>query len=195
MSAEDIKGWMTAEELAWLRTIASSCGVIVEFGSWKGRSTLALCESTKGVVFAVDHFQGSAAELATHHAELSTREGQAQVKKEFLFNLDLHIRNGRLFLLQGRTGDADEVLGPILAHRKADMVFIDADHAEEAVLDDFRCGWSLLRPGGILCGHDYDDPNWPGVTKAVDRLGGSIQRGADSLWYLFKDGDLPPGDR
>ena len=35
-----------------------------------------------------------------------------------------------------------------------DLVFIDADHEEEAVLADINMWEPRLRPGGILAGHD-----------------------------------------
>jgi SAM-dependent methyltransferase len=42
-----------------------------------------------------------------------------------------------------------------------DFVYLDADHTYEAVARDLRLYAPLVRPGGILGGHDYHDlPNW-----------------------------------
>ena len=51
--------------------------------------------------------------------------------------------------------------------RPIDFVFIDADHGYEAVRDDIRAWWDHVRPGGIVSGHDFDNPDWPGVRRAV----------------------------
>ena len=49
-----------------------------------------------------------------------------------------------------------------------DMVFIDADHTDDAVKKDITLWKPLVRKGGILSGHDYGII--PEVTKAVDEL-------------------------
>jgi hypothetical protein len=36
-----------------------------------------------------------------------------------------------------------------------DMVYLDADHTYAAVESDLRLWWDKVKPGGILCGHDY----------------------------------------
>ena len=51
-----------------------------------------------------------------------------------------------------------------------DLVFIDADHSEAAVVYDICLWLPKVRPGGILCGHDYGSPKWQGVKAAVDRV-------------------------
>lgn len=38
-----------------------------------------------------------------------------------------------------------------------DVVFIDADHTYEAVKEDMKDWWRKVRPGGVMCGHDYLD--------------------------------------
>lgn len=36
-----------------------------------------------------------------------------------------------------------------------DVLYIDADHTYDAVKADIDAWWPKVRPGGILCGHDY----------------------------------------
>jgi predicted O-methyltransferase YrrM len=82
--------------------------------------------------------------------------------------------------------DADEMVKPlVMASRDAarvfsdtacDLVFIDADHSYEAVLEDIALWRPKVRPGGILCGHDCEGfPHEFGTdrvqqNKAVDFL-------------------------
>lgn len=39
-----------------------------------------------------------------------------------------------------------------------DFVYIDADHREAAVRQDLRAWWPLLKAGGLMAGHDFEDP-------------------------------------
>lgn len=53
-----------------------------------------------------------------------------------------------------------------------DLIFIDADHGYEAVKMDIKVWTPIIKEGGIICGHDYGRPKWPGVKKAVDEIFG-----------------------
>lgn len=48
-----------------------------------------------------------------------------------------------------------------------DFVYLDGDHDEQAVANDIMAWWVLVNPGGILAGHDYGHPEFPGVAQAV----------------------------
>jgi predicted O-methyltransferase YrrM len=55
-----------------------------------------------------------------------------------------------------------------------DFVYIDADHEYESVCADIEAWHDRIRPGGLLCGHDYYD-GWRdnamyGVARAVDEF-------------------------
>lgn len=56
-----------------------------------------------------------------------------------------------------------------LAERKVtlDFVYIDANHSYDHVRADLAAWWALLRPGGVLAGHDVFNAAWPGVTQAL----------------------------
>lgn len=51
-----------------------------------------------------------------------------------------------------------------------DLVFIDANHTYDDVRADIRAWLPLVKPGGILAGHDYSPDLFPGVVQAVDEL-------------------------
>jgi len=58
-----------------------------------------------------------------------------------------------------------------------DFVYIDADHEYESVRADIEAWHDRVRPGGLLCGHDYYDGfrtgAMYGVARAVDEFCGS----------------------
>lgn len=56
----------------------------------------------------------------------------------------------------------------LVKNRSLDMVYIDANHSYETTKEDIEIWLPKIRVGGIICGHDYGSPDWPGVKKAVD---------------------------
>jgi predicted O-methyltransferase YrrM len=102
----------------------------------------------------------------------------AFTEKTTRYFLRQFIKEGRCEVIPKYTPAAAEQL----AHLKdrLDYVFIDGGHAYENVLEDIACWQPLVRPGGILCGHDYameqDGSGWNGVARAVrEKLPGHYQ--------------------
>jgi predicted O-methyltransferase YrrM len=85
------------------------------------------------------------------------------------------------FLAAVRIGGLSDIILPIrgssckiapLLRNNLDAVFIDADHSYASVKEDIAAWIGKVRPGGVLAGHDYVDPVWDEVTRAVhDTLG------------------------
>lgn len=153
-----IGGWTTGPELEWLAAQASRYQYIVEFGSLHGRSTRALADNLMqhGKVWAVDPWASEYYYEKGHAVPFST-----YVFPYFHRNMKDHIEAGTVIPVRNFSSNFD------LCH-KVDMVFIDGDHRYEAVVRDIKKAYSLLRDGGLLCGHDYGHPHWPGVKEAVD---------------------------
>jgi len=157
--ALDAQGWMTEEELTYLATAASKSSVIVEVGAYKGRSTLAMAQNTNGIVYAVDHWQGS----PEHQSELSNYPA-GWLFDEFTTNMEgitnVHpisrssLQTAAWFKATGKT---------------ADFIFIDGSHDFESVKSDIEAWAPMLSENGILAGHDFGD-GWPDVEKAVKML-------------------------
>lgn len=61
-----------------------------------------------------------------------------------------------------------------------DLVFIDASHSYEFVVQDIVNYSKKLRQGGWLTGHDIDRP---GVKQAVDELVKDYKIGPNNVWY------------
>lgn len=166
--AEAIPGWMSREELEWLAETARHCERIVEVGSWKGRSTKALARHTAGVVYAVDHWRGSALDEPEVQREMMSR-GPDGLYAEFASNLAAELRAGKVIPVRAESSAAVGLLRDALGGRLVDLVFIDGDHAFDAAKRDIEDYRPLVSPGGILAGHDYSLA-WLGVVDAVDML-------------------------
>lgn len=64
-----------------------------------------------------------------------------------------------------------------------DFVFVDADHRYEAVSADIDTWMPKIRPGGMMLGHDYNEPEFPGVVQAVrERFGVAVKLYPDHVW-------------
>ena len=61
-----------------------------------------------------------------------------------------------------------------------DFVFIDADHTQKAVKDDILAWKNIVRPGGILCGDDYDMES---VKSVVDELVSEAHIEGGFFWW------------
>lgn len=156
-----VSGWMTEDELIWLRDTAREMQNVVEIGSWKGRSTRALCAGCPGTVFAVDHWRGSKGE------EIFAEDGSdgEEAYIEFRYNTR-DLRN----LVPERISSLEAA--PTFTDKFLDMVFIDGGHLYEEVKADIQA-W-LPKARVMICGHDYSE-RWPGVKQAVDELLGEVE--------------------
>jgi hypothetical protein len=80
----------------------------------------------------------------------------------------------------------------ILAGMRFDFVFIDAIHSYDYVAADLAAWWPLVKPGGLLCGHDYNHRRFKGVAKAVNEFAAEKglqvrDFGASSVWMLTRN--------
>lgn len=133
--------WTEDATLAALGCYASQSKVIVESGVYMGASSYMMLRSAPVDVhmWAIDKFMVAGTEFVTRR------------------NLSPWIENGRCEII---VGDSERG-GQMLQHMagKVDLIFIDDGHAEEDVMRDIRCLKPLLRPGGVMLGHDFEDPH------------------------------------
>lgn len=164
--AKKIRGWMFDNELQWLAEQAAKCSyLIIEIGSYQGRSTVALAANTVACVWAVDRWDGPAT------PQSATNVGGSDYEKFLANTAGLTVVPIRKTSLDA----AKEVPW------KADMIFIDGSHDYESVRADILAWKPALVPNGLLCGHDYGA--WPGVKQAVDECFPAITL-VGSIWSV-----------
>lgn len=170
-----VNGWMEPEELVWLEQHACVRETVIELGSWYGRSSVALAAARKLV--CVDTWLGSPGEW-----KYVSRVGLSEIYDQFCRNLAGELASGVVQVRRGDLADEQFRMGLIAEFGgTADMVFVDASHDEASVESDIGLARSMLRPEGLLCGHDYSQ-SWPGVMSAVSRLVPNVQNGPVSIW-------------
>jgi predicted O-methyltransferase YrrM len=165
-NALKIQGWMTEDELGWLAEQAGARASIAEIGSYRGRSTRALAEHTTGQLIAIDTWEGSSD---------FTPEQKSGLLDDFKKNM------AGLDNVTPLKMTSSEAAGA-LSNQQFDMIFIDAEHDYDNVKADIQAWLPRLKPGGLLCGHDYIDC-YPGVLKAVGELVPGFGLAGYSIWY------------
>lgn len=163
--ALEIQGYMSEPALQWLAEQASKHSVIVELGSFCGRSTRALADNTPGKVYAIDDWKG----VRKTQWGPATKEMQDDGPISFVAfcqNMEDHLLvTGKVKPIRMDHAEV-ELLWPRLPD-SPDMVFIDGDHDYASVKRDIMIWSQRIEEGGLLCG---DDISWPGVREAVDEL-------------------------
>jgi hypothetical protein len=75
--------------------------------------------------------------------------------------------------------EAPGAAGTAHATGDADLLFIDSSHEHDATLEEFTAWREHLAPGAAVVFHDYTNPAFPGVARAVADLGltGEVRSG------------------
>ena len=149
-----IDGFMEPLELEWLASQASTRSNICEIGSWQGRSTRAMADNTVGIVHAVDWWQGSPEILW-----ILSKYPAGWLFETFNRNMEglTNVRTHKMISLEAAASLTETF----------DMIFIDGEHNNGQCEADILAWLPHLRPGGLLCGHDFHHPP---IAEAVKRL-------------------------
>lgn len=148
--------------------------IILEVGTWEGRSTLSWAEVAQrydGIVICVDTWLGS-----TEHYE--NKLPNSEWERARIFLEDGYPSIYKTFVTTMRNNNAqDSVIAlPIDSHQaflllekaniKPDITYIDASHDYDSVLADLRAAQKIKSK--IICGDDYYYYEHSEVKNAVD---------------------------
>jgi len=139
-----VEGWLPLDEAELLFTKASSLpdnAVIVEAGSYKGRSTVAMgyaCRGTNRHIYSVDLWNPYPIE-----------DWRKNVEKNRLLEY--------VTPFQGNSHDVLKQWNQLTGGKVIDFIFIDASHEYADVLLDFELSFPLVKPGSWIAFHDVGD--------------------------------------
>jgi predicted O-methyltransferase YrrM len=150
-----VPGQMWPTELGWLYDTISQSKSHAEIGTYCGRSLLASCAGMQpgsGVVTVDDGSQWQHRDWvdAIQAATLKLMPGHLNVSSLQMHSIDA-----------ARECQREGI--------RFDSIFIDADHNYAECKADIEAWQMLLKPGGLICGHDY----WTqdvGVMEAVNEV-------------------------
>ena len=172
--AYPIPGQTWPAELCWLYDTLAGSMRHVEVGVYCGRSLFASCGgmSPTATVLAVDVEQTAemAGAVFPHGAWVDTVRAATTAGVNASVEVDLR---GSLTAARARRGEL------------FDSVFLDASHHYADIVADILEWRPLLRPGGILCGHDYSTA-FPGIMDAVNELCPGFQVVPNTrIWWVI----------
>jgi len=173
----DIPGWF--DYTALYDDACTRGGLMVEVGCFLGRSLVYLASNAPvgASVVGVDH-GGVGYAL---HAEFVAKKGGTLIPTLLQNLTECGVYPEKVSLIVAPSIAAAKLFGD----STIDFLFIDADHACDAVLADITAWRSKVKPGGMIAGHDYKNPDHPGVEEAVTSYFGSgvcTSRFSPSCW-------------
>lgn len=198
---EDLQGWHADHEIFKKLILETLPKTIIEVGSWKGASALAMLGKSdqlaeelwmdfKPHLFCVDTWLGSPEifKVPKYRAMVPMRNGYPQVYFQFLSNIRRAGYEQRVTPLPmtSRAG-----AGLLSDHKvAAKLIYIDASHDYCDVCEDLRLYWALLESGGVMFGDDW---KFIGVRVAVNEFCHvremDVQVIDDNYWVIRKRGE------
>ena len=153
----DVPGWLTEEEGQFLYKLADEGGNILEIGAYCGRSTICMAQNEEycETVYTIDTFDGRA----------TPTPGSTYLP--FLTNLAHY---GVLGSVVPYVGLASRIVPILHTSLRFNLVFVDAAHDYLSVMKDAELAWSVLNKTGRIAFHDYESPQDPEVTQAINYL-------------------------
>lgn len=192
---------------------------ILEIGSWVGASALSFAQglkrynNCKGTITCIDAwtpFFDREIHNNDHYRNMEMALTTDSAYQLFLHNVSTIPKSITCQHLKGKS----EKLLPLLRENTFNIVFIDGDHAYNAVSSDIKNSLSLVKDGGVICGDDLNlqlsqvdednvlencekdfikDPKTnrnfhPGVTLAVSQIFGEVSAWG-GFWAMQKRGE------
>lgn len=149
-------------------------GLIMEVGSWHGRSAIAWATACRPsvTVMCVDCFYFITPEIKT-----------VRYYDQFYANTK-HLTN-----IKAIKAYSPNFNYSAHASEKLDIFFLDALHENPNDWSNIELGLKHLKSGGLLCGHDYHE-SWPDVVENVKRLeellGQSVTTYPNTILWSFR---------
>ena len=190
---EDLQGWNGNDPIFGELIKEINPSVIIEVGSWKGQSAVTMGKAIQEqnlntILYCVDTWLG-AVEFWDQFADTPERDlmlvnGYPQIYYQFLSNVVHNNLQDVIIPFPNTSKTGAEYFKR--RHIRADLIYIDASHEYNDVLEDITLYWDILNNGGILFGDDYS--TWTGVRDAVNKFVGdnNLTLGGNGVHWVIK---------
>lgn len=174
---ENICGWANRDILYTLATYAKqvpSNGIIVELGTFVGRSAFALGMNKKDSVklYCYDKWNNNPNIIPRTVGSFGQTAKPNGDNFDQLYSIDTVQENLKdvknLHLIQTWLPLTDEQM--IFDNESIDLIYIDAGHTYAQTNKNIEQWYSKIKKGGVLYFDDYNEVSWPGVVQAVDKF-------------------------
>lgn len=165
---DSVKGYLVPGQERWLYDAVrnlSDEAVIVEIGSYMGRSTTAMgfaCVGTRRQIYAIDTFAGNDSDFIKGQNNVDWEGG------DYLSTFKNNLQKNELLQyvtpLQGISSEVSESWD-----QPIDFLFVDGSHEYEDVVSDFKKFFPWVKPGGLIAFHDVQ-PEWEGPSRAWNEI-------------------------
>ena len=189
-----IDGWLKIGEATRLfdlaRALPGPAPVVVEIGSWLGKSTVVLGRALErfpgAKLYCIDPFNADGDEFSKPTYAARSAAAGGTLLDRFKANLARNRVRTEVIPLPGYSHD----VAPGFQHQ-IDFLFIDGNHAYDAVRRDFLDWTPKVRRGGVIAFHDVGRSNSPGPLQVIEELikgrpAFRNQAQVDSLYHLTK---------
>ncbi|MEK9183937.1 MAG: class I SAM-dependent methyltransferase, partial [Patescibacteria group bacterium] len=183
-TTDEVHGWLSDGEAISLYKLAKSSpkkGVIVEIGSWQGKSTIWLAKSGSKI-YAIDPHIGAPEQIEQYGHNIQTFE-------KFKSNIN---KAGVTEMVVPVVKDSEEAF-KFWGGEPISFLFIDGSHQYEDVKKDFMLWSPLVMDGGIIAFHDSSAPGPSQVLEEFIYKSKNFRviKVIDSLTVAYKGGRLP----
>lgn len=178
LSAEKV--WGKSYNELWPLINAKKLRVGVEIGVAFGGHSERILEKTKCKLYSIDPYK----HFPNYDDPMNMSDKEFQYL--YLFTKKRLSKYGlRCKLLRTTSQEGIKKI-----KERIDFVYLDGDHSIAGVKYDVAYWFNKLSHGGIIAGHDYGHPGFPGVKKVVDRyfgrLGLKVHIAKNSVWWVEK---------
>ena len=152
-----IDGWLSYSEAIALyesaRSLKAESPIVVEIGSWQGKSSVVLARAIKvkrqSVLYCVDPFNATNNGVQDPTFVQRTRRMDRSLLDTFVKNMRT---NGVYDVIRILHGMSHDFAGSFA--EKIDLLYIDGNHEYDAVRRDYEEWAPHLKRGGIIAFHD-----------------------------------------
>ncbi len=142
-----IKGFLGLIESNYKENI-----VVAEIGTYVGATTsvaATLVKKMNGRYLAIDWFKGSKETIGVHKDGILDNESVFDIFKD-------NIKKTQVDDIVEIYNMTSLEAAKLIPDKSIDICFIDADHRYENVKADILAYLPKIKPGGIICGHDFE---------------------------------------
>jgi len=190
-----IPTWTERLTFCYLAELASQSQRIIECGTFLGASAKVMLDANPDLTlycidtFAVHDEPFCYGYLDRIDTERKLRRNQTTLELCRDYSLKKEIDEGRCFLIVGDSeqGAAELSRPPFASNLVVDAVWVDDGHAVVDLQRDIRCLMPFLEPGGLMVGHDWDQPPNDVVEGVLSMLPeNEITEPVPRLWHYRK---------